>query len=610
MAHLHLTGKCASALYILSLLILAGCGDGSSSDPKPTLLSGAVIDGYIEGAKVCLDQNSNGACDAGEPSSTTNSLGKYELDIGYLGTTGLMLIAEIPNTAKDADDGGKTLAEAGKKAYTLSGLAETPAVITPLTTLMTDEVMTNKLSLAQAQAKVLMQMGLPDTTNPQEDHVAKNNLQVQEAAKLVALQLQQLQSNVASGATASQRWTQVQEARRTAQAQAGSVSKTASSALNMPAVLSNVANGSLFSYRMTSAKGLPIKASAMLFTPKEAAPAGGWPLVVFGHGTVGVGQQCAPSVTMNSTGLWEYADLVASLIANKIAVVAPDYEGLGSADMEVAPGHPYLDLRSAGHSMVLAAVAAKKSQGSKLSGAWAALGHSQGGHAALAAAQYADLARSLDASLAYKGAVAVAPASNLQASLNAFASVVNGATTPDKYVAGYGAVTNTSFYAAYVLKGTESTSEPVAAASLLRNNMQEIYKFVANECIGAFTKRIIDDQFPYISTSTKPSDYPGVNYPAINSAFFTRRLLATEPALVKLPGKTLIIQGAADTTVLPDITRLLKTNMLSKGSDVTLSEFTGDSATHSGVLKVPLAQSAMKNFLDGLFLPAVASAAP
>ncbi len=605
---LNRSEKCASALFILSLLTLAGCG--GSSDPKPTLLSGVVIDGYIEGAKVCLDRNSNGVCDEGEPSGTTNNQGKYEFDIGNLATTGLMLIAEIPDNAKDADDGGKTLAEAGKKAYTLSGLAETPAVITPLTTLMTDEVMTNKLSLAQAQAKVLMQMGLPDNTNPQEDHVAKNNLQVQEAAKLVALQLQQLQSNVVSGATASQRWTQVQEARRTTQAEAGTVSKTASSALNMPSSLATVANGSLFSYRMTSAKGLPIKASAMLFTPKEAAPAGGWPLVVFGHGTVGVGQQCAPSVTMNSTGVWDYADLVASLIASKIAVVAPDYEGLGSADMEVAPGHPYLDLRSAGHSMVLAAVAAKKSQDSKLSGAWAALGHSQGGHAALAAAQYADLARSLDASLAYKGAVAVAPASNLIASLNVFASVVNGATTPDKYEAGYGAVANTSFYAAYVLKGTESTFEPVAAASLLRSNMQEIYKSVTNECLTPFSDRIIKDVGRFTLPSTKPSDYPGVNYPAINSAFFIRRSLATEPALVKLPGKTLILQGTADTTVLPDITRLLKNTMLSKGSDVTLSEFKGDSATHSGVLELPAAQIEMKNFLTGLFLPAVASAAP
>jgi hypothetical protein len=50
--------------------------------------------------------------------------------------------------------------------------------------------------------------------------------------------------------------------------------------------------------------------------------------------------------------------------------------------------------------------------------------------------------------------------------------------------------------------------------------------------------------------------------------------------------------------------------MLSKGSDVTLSEFKGDSATHSGVLELPAAQIEMKNFLTGLFLPAVASAAP
>jgi hypothetical protein len=34
---------------------LVACGGGSSS--SPTTLSGEVIDGYIEGAIVCLDEN-------------------------------------------------------------------------------------------------------------------------------------------------------------------------------------------------------------------------------------------------------------------------------------------------------------------------------------------------------------------------------------------------------------------------------------------------------------------------------------------------------------------------------------------------------------------------
>jgi hypothetical protein len=42
---------------------------------------GAVIDGYISGATLFLDANKNGVLDAGEPSTTTDSNGEYNLDI-------------------------------------------------------------------------------------------------------------------------------------------------------------------------------------------------------------------------------------------------------------------------------------------------------------------------------------------------------------------------------------------------------------------------------------------------------------------------------------------------------------------------------------------------
>ena len=44
---------------------------------------GAVIDGYISGATLFLDANKNGVLDIGEPSTTTDSNGEYNLDIPF-----------------------------------------------------------------------------------------------------------------------------------------------------------------------------------------------------------------------------------------------------------------------------------------------------------------------------------------------------------------------------------------------------------------------------------------------------------------------------------------------------------------------------------------------
>ena len=66
-------------------VLLCACGGGGSSS-NSTTLSGAVIDGYIEGAKVCLDVNANGLCESSEPTATTNSQGQYKLDAGNTNT--------------------------------------------------------------------------------------------------------------------------------------------------------------------------------------------------------------------------------------------------------------------------------------------------------------------------------------------------------------------------------------------------------------------------------------------------------------------------------------------------------------------------------------------
>jgi len=72
------------------------------------------------------------------------------------------------------------------------------------------------------------------------------------------------------------------------------------------------------------------------------------------------------------------------------------------------PGiHPYLNFSSAAKSALSAVQAAKDHYGKQLNGAWMSVGQSQGGHASLATAEYANT------DTTYKGAVAGAPASSL-----------------------------------------------------------------------------------------------------------------------------------------------------------------------------------------------------
>jgi alpha-beta hydrolase superfamily lysophospholipase len=188
----------------------------------------------------------------------------------------------------------------------------------------------------------------------------------------------------------------------------GTPSAYQSAAENPP----NAADSVVMTYKMKGIKGTETQATALVFTPKTAPPAGGWPIVAWGHGTTGVIDQCAPSrmKLITTTILGEDRsthDMIDSFVKEGYVVVAPDYEGLGEPGGQEM--HPFLHLKSAAYSITDAVVATKSWLGNKVSNKWVVAGASQGGHAALGAAEYA--AR---ANMDYKGAVALAPANNLE----------------------------------------------------------------------------------------------------------------------------------------------------------------------------------------------------
>jgi hypothetical protein len=155
-------------------------------------------------------------------------------------------------------------------------------------------------------------------------------------------------------------------------------------------------------YRSTSGDtGESTVVSGSVFTPKGNAPAGGWPVVSFGHATLGIEKQCAPSLSPDLLGFLKYVRVLTDL---GYAVALADFQGLG-----VKGVHPYSDSRTAGLNMI-DAVRALRRTFPDISDRWAAFGDSQGASAAWAADEQA---KSYAPELNIVGALAASPGADI-----------------------------------------------------------------------------------------------------------------------------------------------------------------------------------------------------
>lgn len=140
--------------------------------------------------------------------------------------------------------------------------------------------------------------------------------------------------------------------------------------------------GEQFSIRYSSIDGVGgIEAredTGAVFLPKGPTPPGGWPVVVWAHGTVGIASTCAPSLNVRSARDIQYLGTWLSL---GFAVVAPDYAGLGSQGL-----HHYLNARAEAYSVLDSLLAARSVF--PLQNRVIFVGQSQGAHAAFAAAGF------------------------------------------------------------------------------------------------------------------------------------------------------------------------------------------------------------------------------
>lgn len=124
---------------------------------------------------------------------------------------------------------------------------------------------------------------------------------------------------------------------------------------------------------------LPV--SGTLYLPRGEPPKGGWPLIAWAHGTLGVADACAPSWAQHRPRDATYLN---RWLENGFAVVATDYQGLGG------PGpHPYLIWQAEGRSILDSARAALAAHPGRIANDVIVTGQSQGSGSALGASRLA-----------------------------------------------------------------------------------------------------------------------------------------------------------------------------------------------------------------------------
>jgi acetyl esterase/lipase len=158
----------------------------------------------------------------------------------------------------------------------------------------------------------------------------------------------------------------------------------------------------VIAYRSAGLEGEPITVTGTVVAPSTAGS--DRPLVTLGHWSVGLADACAPS----RGGLRPGSTLVAvglAFVQRGAVVVASDYPGLGT------PGpHPFLVGASEGRALLDGARAARQLTETGAGSRVAAVGHSQGGQAALWAGQ---LAADYAPELELVGVAAVSPVGDM-----------------------------------------------------------------------------------------------------------------------------------------------------------------------------------------------------
>ncbi|MFJ1459564.1 lipase family protein [Nocardia sp. N2S4-5] len=331
--------------------------------------------------------------------------------------------------------------------------------------------------------------------------------------------------------------------------------------LSAPATLPGSVNSERMLYTTTTVGDAPTVASAAVYFPPGEPPAGGWPVVAWAHGTVGLGDSCAYSVGGPGDVERDWAYL-GTWLQQGYAIVAADYAGLGT------PGeHPYLNGVVEAHNVVDAVRAATRHY-SSMSNKWVVVGQSQGGGAAVNTARYATEFGGPE--LDYRGAVGTGVPAYIE---DIFTPI--GPGVPPVQLSPH-----STGYALYVLNGLRTTYPELNIESFLTDAGRMWLERARTECLLPLGDELAAARVVLGDLFTRPlSDIPDVH------GLLARYLGLPESGYDK---PLFLGQGIRDTDVITPETLRFAAVLTANGQPVTLKVYPTD---HSGTVNASLADS-------------------
>jgi len=142
------------ALFAPIVLGIISCGGGGGGENNTAnnntigsaansqTIKGRAIDGPLGGAKVCLDKNLNGKCDAEEPYTYTDNQGYFQLTVKSQDTNKYPILVEVNQDTQGNEAGGNYILASPPGAY---------QVISPLTSMVFAEMIKNNIGLDDAK---------------------------------------------------------------------------------------------------------------------------------------------------------------------------------------------------------------------------------------------------------------------------------------------------------------------------------------------------------------------------------------------------------------------------------------------------------------------------
>lgn len=286
----------------------------------------------------------------------------------------------------------------------------------------------------------------------------------------------------------------------------------------------------------------PMQSLGALYLPPGPPPPGGWPIVAYAHGTVGIADKCSFTRTPRE---YYQNTVYPALLEAGYAIVVSDYVGLGT------PGtHPYLDGPSQARSVIDGVRAARALEPS-LGTRWAVIGQSQGAQTSLFTAH---LAGTDAPELELRGAAATGIPSSLEVALP-----LAGPWLPRL------PLRRTTSYFALLLAGLRASAPELDIDSYLTPTGQDVLRIVESECLNEADAQVQDVAMGQMLR--RPLDDPA--------------LRAAARAMMEVPttGYTVplfIGQGTADRDVPAVLTAELIGELLLAGTDLQVGVYPGD----------------------------------